>query len=367
MSRIRSIHAAFFKDDGVVSTSAWARLLLIGLWTQSDDHGVFEWKPGEMKRELFPDQPVEIVPLLAELIEHDRIRSFEVDGRRYGVSRNFGEYQKPKKPGYRYPLPGVLAAYAGFEGEQPPGKGKGSPAAANVKPPANDVHPAPVRPDGAAGDKVRASAERDGEILHGTKSATYQSSSSPPVGNQYRTGGEPVPLGEERRGREERESPATSSLNAARPPGAVDRVVHDRECRVLIDAFDAALVAEWGAMAGRAHPHGQDYPIARAWVLGGADAALVAEVARREFPRMHQRNVVPKLLKIIDPEMRAALADRAQIKSDGRPDIERDRWAPQMVAWERGTWLPNWGDPPGSPHCPMPKRLQDECLSKRVA
>jgi hypothetical protein len=49
MSRIRSIHPGFFADETFVMLSPLARLFWIGLLTEADDQGIFEWKPVTLK------------------------------------------------------------------------------------------------------------------------------------------------------------------------------------------------------------------------------------------------------------------------------------------------------------------------------
>jgi hypothetical protein len=40
--------------------SPFARLVAIGIWTQCDDHGIFEWKPFSMKINLLPVDGVDL-------------------------------------------------------------------------------------------------------------------------------------------------------------------------------------------------------------------------------------------------------------------------------------------------------------------
>lgn len=114
MARIRSIHPGLFTDESFVSASMAARLLLPGIWTEADDHGVFEWKPLSLKMRIFPADAVDVGDLLGELEAVNIVRRFSVDGREYGVVRNFCTYQRPKKPTYRFVLPPELETYAGI-------------------------------------------------------------------------------------------------------------------------------------------------------------------------------------------------------------------------------------------------------------
>jgi hypothetical protein len=104
MARIRSVHPGLFTDEHYAVLSLAGRELLKGLWTESDDQGVFEWKPVSIKMRIFPLDTVDVPALLSELEKH-WIMKFEVDGRAYGACRNFCKYQRPQKPKHVHPLP----------------------------------------------------------------------------------------------------------------------------------------------------------------------------------------------------------------------------------------------------------------------
>lgn len=111
MARIRSVHPALFTDEAWVSCSPLARLLFIGLWTDADDGGAFEWKALQIKMRIFPADDLTIEPLLDELRSHDLIRPFPGAGRTLGAIKDFLKYQSPKKPTVRFPIPEDLAAF----------------------------------------------------------------------------------------------------------------------------------------------------------------------------------------------------------------------------------------------------------------
>lgn len=101
MARIRSIHPGLFTDEAFAGLSMAARVLLLGLWTEADDQGVFDWKPVTLKMRLMPVDNVSIPELLLELEANEIIRRFSQDGRELGAVRNFCKYQRPKTPKYR--------------------------------------------------------------------------------------------------------------------------------------------------------------------------------------------------------------------------------------------------------------------------
>ena len=117
MARIRSVHPGLFSDEAFVSCSPSARLMAIGLWTEADDKGVFEWKPLTIKMRLFPADAFgtcEMVAMLEELSTANIIRRFDSDDKPYGAIRNFRKYQRPQKPNDVHPLPTELLSYVGL-------------------------------------------------------------------------------------------------------------------------------------------------------------------------------------------------------------------------------------------------------------
>lgn len=98
MARIRSIHPGIWTDEAFMSLSAYARLLLIGIWTEAFDDGVFDWKPLTLKARIFPVDAVDVNELLLELFHANLIARLESHPKKPGIIRNFQRYQRPKKP-----------------------------------------------------------------------------------------------------------------------------------------------------------------------------------------------------------------------------------------------------------------------------
>ena len=117
MARIRSLHPGWFTDEAVLSCSPLARILVLGLWTEADDKGVFEWKPVQLKVRILPVDTADAAALLDELASFDLVRRFEVAGKSYGAVRNFRRWQRPKKPNSLHPLPSELHLYVGLPPE----------------------------------------------------------------------------------------------------------------------------------------------------------------------------------------------------------------------------------------------------------
>lgn len=104
MARIRSIHPGVYTDEAWSSVSVAARWLAMGLCTEADDLGVFEWKPIQIKMRVYPANNEDIPALLAELQAAGIVMPFDVEGKRYGAVRNFCKYQRPRKPKSWFPI-----------------------------------------------------------------------------------------------------------------------------------------------------------------------------------------------------------------------------------------------------------------------
>jgi hypothetical protein len=114
MSRIRSIHPGLFTDEAFMAASCQARILLIGIWTEAWDDGVFEWKPLTLKARIFPVDAVDVPALMLELETLRFVHRFEANGKPYGAVRNFRKYQRPKKPNSSGCLPDDLVSFVGI-------------------------------------------------------------------------------------------------------------------------------------------------------------------------------------------------------------------------------------------------------------
>jgi hypothetical protein len=114
MARIRSVHPGLFTDEAFVGLSSDAQIFLIGLWTEADDQGVFEWKPVSLRMRLRPTKDGAVDGLLREMEAANIIRSFEIDGRRYGAVRNFRKYQRPKSPNAIHHITDDIRTYVGL-------------------------------------------------------------------------------------------------------------------------------------------------------------------------------------------------------------------------------------------------------------
>lgn len=123
MPRIRSVHPSLFTDEAFVSLSDAAQIFLIGLWTEADDQGLFEWKPMTLRMRLRPSKDGDVEPFLSEIEAAGCIRHYEKNGRKYGAIRNFRKFQRPKTPNAIHPIDDDLRNYVGLSqtiSESPP-------------------------------------------------------------------------------------------------------------------------------------------------------------------------------------------------------------------------------------------------------
>jgi len=114
MARIRSIHPGAATDEDLAQCSFAARWLWALIGTEADDRGIFEWKPIRIKMRLFPADDIHVEPLLAELVEANRIFRYETGGKAYGAIRNFCKFQRPKSPKESYPRTPAINEYIGL-------------------------------------------------------------------------------------------------------------------------------------------------------------------------------------------------------------------------------------------------------------
>jgi hypothetical protein len=121
-----------------MSMSMTAKAAWTPLWMQCDDHGIFEWKPIVLKALIFPADNVDFSSVLDELVKLGCVRRLELEGKSYGLVRNFARYQRPKNPSYRHfkadNLPTDIASYIGVRGAIPPVLPQSSPSPAENPP-----------------------------------------------------------------------------------------------------------------------------------------------------------------------------------------------------------------------------------------
>lgn len=119
MARIRSIHPGLFTDEAFMSASACGRLMIIGIWCEAWDDGVFEWKPITLKAKIFPVDNVDTTEILAELERLSFVKKFTAGGKQFGAIRNFCKWQRPKKPNNSGVMTDELRTYVALSVAEP--------------------------------------------------------------------------------------------------------------------------------------------------------------------------------------------------------------------------------------------------------
>lgn len=93
MARIRTIKPEFFTDGKLVKMSIHARYAFIGLFTQADREGRFEWNEDDLQMRLFiADRKVKISNILSELSENGLVARYGKNAE-YGYIKNFIKHQ----------------------------------------------------------------------------------------------------------------------------------------------------------------------------------------------------------------------------------------------------------------------------------
>lgn len=106
VARIRSIKPDFWTDEKIVFLSPWARLLFIGLWNFADDAGRMAYSPMRLKMQIFPNDSIEIHPLIEELNTAKLVTVYQ-NGTQVLQIVNFGKHQKiDTRTESRLPPPG---------------------------------------------------------------------------------------------------------------------------------------------------------------------------------------------------------------------------------------------------------------------
>lgn len=125
MARIRTIKPEFFTSEDIVSRSALARILYIGLWCEADREGRMEWKPKTFKLRYLPGDACDVELLAQELIDAKMLILYEVAGILYAEIPSFTKHQvinnresESTIPARVKDAPGTRAARVKAEGKE---------------------------------------------------------------------------------------------------------------------------------------------------------------------------------------------------------------------------------------------------------
>ncbi len=97
MARIRTIKPELFKHERLYDlekeTGLPVRLVFIGLFTQCDREGRFEWRPRQLKTDILPYDDVEFSRVLHALATREFIVKYASNGREYGQIPSWKKHQ----------------------------------------------------------------------------------------------------------------------------------------------------------------------------------------------------------------------------------------------------------------------------------
>lgn len=317
MARIRSIHPGFFTDDAVMEASLAARWLLIGIWSECDDQGAFQWKPATLKARIMPNDNVDIPALLDELVALKFLTSYEHEGAKFGLVRNFCKFQRPKKPNTVHVVPNQFRTFVGL-----------TPASSEPAPPSTrqSSEPEPVKP---------------------AQVPNQFPTSSPPVPNRY--GKDSAEVG----GRMEDGGGSSSGTGGGttKPPKPKESQKTDLERLASILKLDHK--------AFHRHPKFARFPAFMAeWVEAGADPELdvwptIIKLAKRSG------NITSPAF--FDSAIREAIA----LRQATQPIVTPERWRQRLTHYvRRGVWdVAEWGPKPNEPGCKAPAELVAEIVN----
>ena len=104
MARIRTIKPEFFTSEDIVELSAFARLLYISLWCESDKEGRLLWRPKTFKMRYFPADDLDINACAEELVSAGLVRLYG-KGLAYIPSFKRHQHINPRESESRLPDP----------------------------------------------------------------------------------------------------------------------------------------------------------------------------------------------------------------------------------------------------------------------
>jgi hypothetical protein len=213
MARIRSVHPGLFTDENFVQVSDAAKVLYIGILTECDDQGAFDWKPITLRLRVCPFD-TEVEKHLQELLRFDMLTHYELEGRKYGAVRNFCRFQSPKKPRYVHPVTPAIRTYVGL----------------------STTPPEPAQPELI---EVPPDTPLNGNHFH---------TSGEPVPHQTPTGGENRRQGKERKGEEGKGiGESTLGVCVESPPPRAGARTHTRARKIPLpdDWFPSPAAADY--------------------------------------------------------------------------------------------------------------------------
>lgn len=357
MARIRTIKPEFFKHERLFDleeeTGLPIRLAFIGLWTQADREGRFEWRPRQLKADILPYDDIDFSRVLDALATRGFVVRYASNDREYGFIPSWRKHQ-------------VI----------------------NNKERASG-HPEPLKKDLQNNNIDNASSTREQREAHAT--TTRERSLSEMTLRKGREG-----KGREGERKKERIENTTQQpfsvaaskkedccvvdpdedLDITHPDPQFDKRGKDSpdDAVKIIAAFDVAIETAFGKSGGRPFPHQHDLVIARRWIETGItiqhcrdvfSGTMAAKAAKGQPP--------PASLNFFD----GFIADKppAKPKTDGEFGWEEPQSPGQAIVnghpvndWRAGlmalrdakVWPKELGPRPGETGCLAPPDIVTE-------
>lgn len=99
MARIRTIKPEFWQDELVASWPPFSRLAYIAMWNEADDEGRLRASGSYLRSRIFPyEVGLDILAVIAPIVETGRLLIYSVDGQTYGMLPNFNRHQLINRP-----------------------------------------------------------------------------------------------------------------------------------------------------------------------------------------------------------------------------------------------------------------------------
>jgi hypothetical protein len=111
MARIRTIKPEFFQHETLFEAEETSKLPLrlayVGLWTQCDRDGRFEWRPRQLKLNVLPYDNCDFSAVLSTLESNGFIVRYDADGKSFGCIPSWTEHQyiNSREPSSTIPAP----------------------------------------------------------------------------------------------------------------------------------------------------------------------------------------------------------------------------------------------------------------------
>jgi len=121
--RIRTIKPEFWRDQTIQGLAERTQLVYIGLWCMADDCGRFQADVDTIRAEIAKKaRPSDVAQAVHQLVECEKVMTYEVNGESYGVVVNWWHQKIDKPSGPEWPPPpdSIIEKIAVNKSAEPP-------------------------------------------------------------------------------------------------------------------------------------------------------------------------------------------------------------------------------------------------------